>query len=169
MKTSKKGLDLIASFEGLGPEYAKSKRIVAYRCPAGKPTIGYGHTRSVTESDIGKREISIDEARRLLAADVAVSEAYVNRLPTIGILNQNQFDALVSLAFNVGSFGGSLKDAIKRADWDAVAATMKRYIHGDGRGYVTCNGACGVANCKLRMLPGLKRRREAEVQLFKGT
>ena len=90
------GLRLIKRWESL--------RLEAYTCPAGVPTIGYGHTRGVRLGDV------IDEPRAeaLLLADIENFEAGVHRLLKVP-LTENQFSALVSLAFNIGlhAFGGS--------------------------------------------------------------
>lgn len=164
MQLSESGKSLIKSFERLGPEYEKTGRIVAYLCPQGVPTIGYGHTRNVTHSDIGVREISIEQAESYLDADVKGSEAYVSGLGVT--LNQAQFDALVSMAHNVGTFGGTLVSQLRAGNMKAVAATMKRYIHASNGG--PCKGRCGNKTCKLNYFPGLVTRRAAEVKLLMG-
>src|SRR3954463_8849553 len=88
------GLDLIRRFEGFSP--------VAYICPAGYPTIGYGHL--ITKSDKGNFPNNIDElqAQELLRQDVAIAENAVLRLINVPLTN-GQFDALVSFTFNLGS------------------------------------------------------------------
>ena len=88
MKTSNKGIDLIKKHEGF--------RAKAYKCPADKWTIGYGHTGGVNSGDV----ISEKQAEEFLRADLAIAERALNR--TRLQLNQNQFDALVSFIFNVG-------------------------------------------------------------------
>ena len=88
MKISQQGIDLIKAHEGL--------RLRAYLCPAGKWTIGYGHTRTAQPGIV----ITEAEADKLLLSDISVAEACVNgqRL----MLSQGMFDALVSLVFNIG-------------------------------------------------------------------
>ena len=85
------GLVLIQSFEGL--------RLTAYRCPAGVWTIGYGHTGP--DVNPGQR-ITPAEAEALLRGDLDRFEsgvaAAVGNAPT----TDNQFAAMVSLAFNIG-------------------------------------------------------------------
>lgn len=88
-KISEAGLSLIKKFEGC--------RVNAYLCPAKVWTIGYGHTKTVKPG----MKISLAEANQLLQQDVVVYEQAVVKLVKVP-LNQNQFDALVSFAFNVG-------------------------------------------------------------------
>lgn len=90
MKTSKTGLNLIKRFEGFRAE--------AYKCPARIWTIGYGHTNGV------KKGMVIDElkAETFLSIDVQKCEYAINTLVKTE-LNQNQFDALVSFIYNVGT------------------------------------------------------------------
>ena len=91
-----KGYLLIAEFEGL--------RLKPYRCSAGVPTIGYGSTfypngRKVTMRDA---PISQSQAFDLLKVVADMFAKDVDRLVT-STINQNQFNALVSFAFNLGS------------------------------------------------------------------
>lgn len=133
------GLSLIKEFEGL--------RLKAYKCPAGIWTIGYGHTgRDVTPS----QAITEDRAEALLKADLARFELGVERLAKDA--NDNQFSAMVSLAFNIGlgAFEGS--------------TVLKRHNLGNklgaSRAFPMWNRGGG------KVLPGLVRRREAEAKLY---
>jgi GH24 family phage-related lysozyme (muramidase) len=93
MKTSKHGYELIKRFEGL--------RLSAYTCAAGKWTIGYGHTGTVGGKRVRKgMKITKGTAEKLLVADAKRFEKAVNDLGRRW--TQNQFDALVSFAFNCG-------------------------------------------------------------------
>lgn len=90
MRLSDKGFALIKDAEGC--------RLKAYVCPAGVLTIGYGHTGpDVTEGET----ISKAEAELLLRRDVARFEACVSKACP-GPTTQSQFDAMVSLAYNIG-------------------------------------------------------------------
>ena len=89
MKTSDNGIAFIKRHEGV--------RLQAYLCPAGVWTIGYGHTSSVKQGD----RISQSQADTYLRADLRTAEQAINKQRLN--LNQNQFDALVSFVFNVGS------------------------------------------------------------------
>ncbi len=95
MKISKECLEAIKRFEGFRAE--------AYICPGGKWTIGYGHTKGVKSG----QKITERAAEVLLEGDLLTYEKFVDDL---GLrLNQNQFDALVDFAFNlgVGALAGS--------------------------------------------------------------
>ena len=88
MNVSKKGIDLIKKYEGC--------HLVAYRCPANIWTIGYGHTKNVKQGMV----ITQAQADAYLMQDCQAAVKAVNALGRN--LNQNQFDALVSFAFNCG-------------------------------------------------------------------
>lgn len=139
MKTSEKGIALIKEFEGL--------RLEAYKCQADVWTIGYGHTREVKPGD----SITEETAERMLVDDVRVFELAVERALTIPV-TQYQFDALVSLAFNIGAnaFAGStLVKKLNAGDMKGAADEFLRWNKAGGR-----------------VLNGLTRRREAERALF---
>ena len=91
MKTSEKGLNLIKKFEGFNNK--------KYICPAGKPTIGYGHV--ILPTDNFQEYITEQEAEILLEKDIEPREKALNQFLKIQ-LSQNQFDALMSLIYNIG-------------------------------------------------------------------
>lgn len=97
METSPKGLRLIKQFEGFETK--------AYQDLGGVWTIGYGHTGSEVH---GGQTITPDEAQELLESDLEIFESCVTRAITAP-MNQNQFDAFVTLAYNIGcgAFGRS--------------------------------------------------------------
>ena len=104
MKTSQTGIDLIKQFEGCV--------LTAYKCPAGVWTIGYGHTAGVKQ---GQR-ITAAQAESYLRSDLEKYEKKVDKYSRYG-WNQNEFDALVSFAYNIGSIdqeqgGDSRKNAV---------------------------------------------------------
>lgn len=139
-KTSQSGIDLIKKFEGV--------RLVGYRCVAGRPTVGVGHCGP--EVTVGM-QITQEECDRLLAQDLAKFEAAVNGAVKVNI-SQNQFDALVSLAFNIGvsAFKAStLVKALNQGKYADAAERFGQWIH------------AGSA-----VIPGLIRRRAAERDLF---
>ena len=143
MNASDRGLDLIKSFEGC--------KLTAYPDPGtgGAPwTIGWGTTRGVKPG----MTITQEEADLLLAEDVSSFAQAVNRLVTVP-LNQNQFDALVSFAYNVGSsnLGNStLLRLLNEGNYEGAAGQFGRWV----------NGGSGET------LPGLVRRRAAERALI---
>lgn len=132
------GLALIKQYEGC--------RLAAYRCAAGVWTIGYGHTAGVHSG----MTITQAQADAYLQQDIAKFEGYVNNptyVPITEQLNQNQFDALVSFAFNLGA--GNLRKLCKGRTAAQIARAMPSY-----------NKAAG------KVLAGLTRRRKAEQALF---
>lgn len=90
MKINSTGLHIIKSFEGF--------RATPYLCPAGLPTIGYGHVIRPGEHFT---ELTEPMAFALLIKDVAIFEKGVAKLIKVP-LTSNQFSALVSFAFNLG-------------------------------------------------------------------
>lgn len=139
MNVSKNGIALIKKFEGC--------RLTAYKCPSGVYTIGYGHTNGVKK---GQR-ITQKEAEAYLREDVKKFENGVNKYVSAP-LTQNQFDALVSFCFNCGL--GAFKTSTLRKKLNA-----KDYA-GASKELLRWNKASGV------VLDGLKRRRNAEKDLF---
>jgi lysozyme len=140
MQASEKGLDLIRKYEGL--------RLVAYVCPGGKLTIGYGHTGP--DVTMGKK-IDEEEADALLLKDVQRFENAINGMVTVA-LSQGMFDALISFSFNLGA--GSLK-----------SSTLLKKLNADDR-----KGAADEFlkwnKAKGKVLAGLAARRESERELF---
>lgn len=120
MKTSKKGLELIKKFEGL--------RLTAYKPMPHeeKYTIGYGHY-GVKEGT----KITKEEAEQYLIKDIEKFENQVNKYQSIYNFNQNQFDALVSFAFNVGTIKG-LTDYGTRSKND-IGCEILLYHHSGGK------------------------------------
>lgn len=90
MKTSDAGLKFIASQEGFVGS--------VYRDIAGIPTIGYGHVLKMGDPV----HVTEEQALDLLKHDIASAESAVSSLVKVE-LNQNQYDALISFCFNLGS------------------------------------------------------------------
>ena len=139
MSPSDKALDLIRQFEGL--------RLAAYKCPAGVPTIGYGTIRGVKMG----MTVTKDEAEKLLQADVTPFSDRINKLVKVK-LNQNQFDALVSFVYNVGSGAFADSTMLKLINQNLLDDAANQFIR-----WNRANG---------EVLPGLTRRRMAERDLF---
>ena len=139
MKTSPKGIALIKEFEGL--------RLKAYKCPGGVWTIGYGHTTGVKPGMV----ISEAQAEEDLKADLIAFERYLNVLGLA--LNQNQFDALVSFIYNVGTGNFSSSTLLRKVranpQDNSIMDEFLRWVYSKGR-----------------VLPGLQRRRLAEMKLY---
>lgn len=143
-------IELVKRFEGLH-RVQPDGSISAYRCPAGKWTIGYGSTKGVRSG----MKISREEAEDLLIRDIREFEAVVKRNVMVP-LSQYQFDALVSWAFNLGE--GNLRSStmlkkLNAGDYQAVPEQMLRWNKARVDGVLT-------------VLPGLTRRRAAEAALF---
>jgi lysozyme len=139
MNISNTGIDLIKHFEGCETE--------AYLCPAGVPTIGYGHIKGVQMGD----SITEAQAHEMLVEELDEYESYINDLVTVS-LNQNQFDAMVSWVYNLG--GGNLKAStllkvLNSGDYNGVPEQIMRWNKAGGK-----------------VLEGLTRRRQAEADLF---
>lgn len=139
--TGAAGLTLIKSFEGLSLE--------KYRDAVGKWTIGYGHL--ILPNENFPQALSKVEAEDLLRADLGTTERGIHRLVTVD-LNQNQFDALVAFAFNVGL--GNLQNStllrlLNQGQYQEAAEQLPRWNKAGGK-----------------ILAGLTRRRDAERALF---
>lgn len=141
MRISQKGIDLIKSFEGFRSE--------AYICPGGVVTIGYGHTDGVNIGDT----ITKEEAEELLTTEVNEFASAVNKCISVE-LTQNQFDALVSLCYNIGKTG-------------FFNSPVRRLVNEAPRNYELIKKAfLRHTRAKGQVLPGLVRRREEEFKLY---
>ena len=140
MKISNSGLDLIKKYEGL--------RLTAYLCPAKVWTIGYGSTGKHVKEGM---TITEAEAEQFLKDDVSRFEECVTEALYVPV-TQNEFDALVCFAFNVGcgAFAGStLLNLINEGKKSAAAQQFLRWDKAGGK-----------------VLAGLARRRADERELF---
>ncbi len=143
MRLSDKGLDLIKSFEGLRLKPYKAVPTEKYY------TIGYGHYGADVKKDM---TITQKQAEQLLRMDckrfVTHVNAYVKKYEKQGVkINQNQFDALVSFAYNIGSL-------------DQLTAKGTRSLQSIADKMLLYNKSGG------RVLAGLTKRREKERALF---
>lgn len=140
MRINKEGLSIIKQCEGC--------RLKAYLCPSLILTIGYGHTTGVKLGDI----ITQADADRYLLQDIKRFEQAVSALVKVPI-NENQFSALVSFAFNVGV--GNLKSStllkkLNLRDYKGCSNEFDRWVYGSNK----------------KPLEGLKKRRKLERELF---
>jgi lysozyme len=125
MNLSQRGLDLIKEFEGYHTPLPDG-RCIAYICPAGKTTIGWGCTRGITLGMIWTKE----QAEAGLRKELAIHEAAVARLVTVDI-NSNQRDALISFAYNLGNdalSGSTLLKKLNKGDYVGAQAEFMRWI-----------------------------------------
>jgi GH24 family phage-related lysozyme (muramidase) len=140
---SRQGLDLICRFEGFSP--------IIYMCPAGYPTIGYGHLITEANKEQFLDGVDEDEALDLLRQDVAVAERAVLRLISVP-LTQGQFDALVSFTFNLGAGAlqrSTLRCKVNREEHADVLSEFTRWVWAGGE-----------------KLKGLILRRQTEAALY---
>jgi lysozyme len=141
MKLSLAGQRLIEQFEG--------RKNLAYLDGGGVWTIGIGHTKGVCRG-LTATNAQIDE---WFAQDISMTVAGVNKAVTVP-LTQNQFDALVSLAFNIGVDAFSKSTLVRKlnsGDNDGAAAQFLRWNQDNGK-----------------VVAGLTNRREAEADHFTG-
>lgn len=141
MNTSEAGQFFIKQFESL--------QLDCYDDGGGFATVGWGHKIKEGE-EILQQGITIDQAEQLFLSDLEDAEQIVNNSFRIA-LNQNQFDSLVSFAFNTGKMSATLKTLIRlQATEDDIKLWWQTH-------YITSNGI---------QLNGLKRRRKAESENY---
>lgn len=144
MQTSEKGIALIKQFEGC--------KLTAYQDSVGVWTIGYGWTQPVDGKPIrAGMTIKQETAERLLKNGLVSYESDVSRLVKVGV-NQGQFDALVSLTYNLGARSLSTSTLLRKLNAGDYAGAADEFMR--------WNKAGG------KVLNGLTRRREAERALF---
>mgnify|MGYP001202643237 FL=1 len=165
-KTGAAGIDLIKSFEGF--------RAKPYLCPAKVPTIGYGATyysdgKKVTMND---KPISELDAVKLLMEMLVTYERSVDSF-CIDDINQNQFDALVSFAYNAGV--GNLKSStlLKKVNANfndpSIRLEFMKWVNGgDGTKNGVDDDGDGLTDeaGERQRLKGLVKRRTAEADLY---
>jgi lysozyme len=145
MKVNSEGYALIKKFEGCV--------LKAYKCPSGIWTIGYGNTfyedgMKVKEGDV------ITQARAEELAKFIIDQFAVTIAPFIlQPLNDNQFSACVSLAYNIGTGGFKRSSVFRKLNVNpndaTIADSFRLWNKGGGK-----------------VLKGLVRRREAEIALY---
>lgn len=146
LETSYQGLEIIKKHEGL--------RLMPYLCPAGVPTIGYGNTyyQDGVRVRLTDPAITVDEAETLLKHILKNYERGVNRYVQKHI-NQCQFDALVSFAYNLGLGALQKSTLLKRVNMNPCDEDIKyqfsRWTKAGGK-----------------TLQGLVKRRKEEANLY---
>lgn len=138
MKISKAGIDFIIGFEGFSAKACKCVSTEKYY------TIGYGHYGADVKKD---DTITREEARKLLEADLLSFEKKVSKYDSKYDFNQNEFDALVSFAYNVGNIDQLTANGTRSRD--KISECMLLYNKSGGK-----------------VLNGLTKRRKAERDLF---
>ena len=133
------GKEIVKFYEGL--------RLQAYLCPAGIPTIGYGHTKNVKLGDVCTQK----QAEDWLEDDFFMAKTDVKAVVRVP-LSDNQLDALGSFVFNLGVrklIQSTLLKKLNAGDYSGAASEFDKWVY--------ANGA---------KLNGLIKRRAAERQLF---
>lgn len=150
MKTGINGIELIKKFEGCV--------LKSYKCPAGVWTIGVGHTGTVLGRKVCEgMKVSETQAIKILRTDLKKFEVSINQYVN-DPLTQNQFDALVSLVFNIGAGNFKKSTLLKKLN-------SKDYF-GASKEFAKWNKADVDGDGDLDVLNGLTRRRLEEMALF---
>lgn len=145
MTPSQKCINLIEDSEGFSTK--------PYKCPAGVWTIGFGSTCYENGMPVHETDIAIDEKRAIsiMQSRLKSYAADVTRYVKVPI-NQNQFDALVDFAYNIGSknlLNSTLLKRINANEFLGASREFRKWVYADGK-----------------ILKGLIARREAERVLF---
>lgn len=136
-------IDLIKKYEGFRPQ--------AYQDSVGVWTIGYGTTRINGEPVKAGMTITEDQALQLVQQEVNKLWSQIEQISRVS-LNQNQMNALVDFAYNLGFNAlknSTLMNKVNAGDFTGAANEFTRWVYAGGK-----------------ILPGLVKRREAEKQLF---
>jgi lysozyme len=146
MNTSHNGKKLIQEFESFEGK--------PYLCSAGVPTIGFGSTIYLdgTKVKLSDREINKAEAENLFSKTLTKYEDAVNKSVAVP-LTQNQFDACVSLCYNIGQRNFATSTLVKEINSGAPNETTSAQ-------FLRWNKAMGIVSA------GLSRRRKAEQKLY---
>ena len=138
------GVDIICGFEG--------KRLAAYDDGVGVWTIGFGTTVYPNGIKVMKGDTCTEaQAKTYMAHDLKKFEATVNKAVTVQ-LNQNQFDALVSLAYNIGTNAFSKSTLVKKLNANDIRGAADQFDV-----WVNAGG---------KRMQGLVNRRTVEKALF---
>lgn len=144
MHVSPSGVDLICNFEGL--------RLKAYDDGVGVWTIGFGTTKYPNGIRVKKGDTcTLDQAKAYMQNDLKSFEQTVNKAVTVQ-LNQNQFDALVSLAYNIGTNAFSKSTLVKKLNANDIRGAADQFDV-----WVNAGG---------KRMQGLVNRRAREKALF---
>lgn len=136
-------IDLIKKYEGFRPQ--------SYQDSVGVWTIGYGTTRINGQPVKAGMTITEDQALQLVQQEVNKLWSQIESITKVN-LNQNQMNALVDFAYNLGFNAlksSTLMSKVNTGDFNGAANEFTRWVYAGGK-----------------VLPGLVKRREAERQLF---
>lgn len=144
MSVSTNGIDMICEFEG--------KRLTSYDDGVGVWTIGFGTIKYPSGNRVKKGDTcTLEQAKEYMRHDLIEFEHTVNSSVKVP-LNQNQFDALVSLAYNIGSSAFKSSTLVKKlnlGDYQGAASQFDVWVNAGGK-----------------RMKGLVNRRDKEKLLF---
>lgn len=146
MLVSKVGLDLIKEVESFSAK--------PYLCPAGKPTIGFGCTYYENGTKVTLNDSPITEERANEMLEFIANKDFGNRIQTLVKvpINQNQLDAMTSLAYNIGIYNFQESTLLKKLNQGDYKGASEEFPNWRKSGGV--------------VLAGLVKRREKEKELF---
>lgn len=145
MELSNKGLSLIKKYEGC--------KLTSYKCPAGIWTIGYGNTKYADGTPVKEGEtITISQAEELFFR-IVEEFSYSVYFLCGEYVNQNQFDALTSFAYNVGI--GAFKKS-----------TLLKLVKANANNPLIRNEFAKWDKAGGKVLAGLTKRRKEEADLY---
>jgi len=156
MNVSEAGKKFIKLKEGL--------RLETYKCSSNISTIGYGHTGSDVHAGM---KITKEEAERLFNMDLYVHENNVNKLVKVP-LTQGQFDALVSLEFNIGYGSFRSSSILRLVNEKRYNEACKRFLFENPNAKTPEEKykGCWVFNNQKKVVAGLVQRRKEEQEMF---
>lgn len=138
-------------------EVSEGFRSIPYLCPAGVPTIGFGFTRYLNGVAVTLGDPPMDREQAEITLRALIRRKYLREARTLSGLSLDtarRLAAITDFIFNLGSGSyraSTLRKKILAGDWDAVPAQLRRWVNGGGK-----------------KLPGLVKRREAEISLLQG-
>lgn len=145
MKVNAEGYALLKKFEGC--------RLKSYLCPSAVWTIGYGNTFYEDGTKVKEGDVITQARAEQLAKNVIDKFAVSVRALITQTLNENQFSACVSLAYNIGTGGFKKSSVLRKVNANpndpTIADSFRLWNKGGGK-----------------VLAGLVKRREAEIQLY---
>lgn len=143
MRVTKKAFEQIKRFEGC--------RLEAYRDAVAIWTIGYGHTQGVKRGMV----ITQEEADRMFEEDIAKFESAIEAIPGCKELSPNRWDAIISLAYNIGIGNFKRSTLLKKLQSNPNNKTIfQEFLRWD--------------KAKGQRLEGLRRRRKWEAMRWEG-
>lgn len=145
MQINKAGYELLKRFEGC--------RLKSYKCPSAVWTIGYGNTFYEDGTKVKEGDVITQARAEQLAQNIVDKFAASIRPMILQPLNENQFSACVSLAYNIGIGGFKKSSVLKKLNVNPNDPTI-------ANSFLLWNKGGGV------ILKGLVRRRNAEIELY---